>query len=141
MLTLTLRGNEHSVVINAADGSILHDDVPAGSRSDIDAVLATLSVLPDDAAAPWPYSEGPVGATPLWVEGLSFIPPDQDSGIQMLIQENYIGDGYLKFTNGRSLATINTRTGLADPSRTKISPEDQEAFARLLHTIRLAATP
>jgi hypothetical protein len=59
----------------------------------------------------------------------------------MLIQENYIGDGYLKFTNGRSLATINTRTGLADPSRTKISPEDQEAFARLLHTIRLAATP
>ena len=140
-LTLTLRGNEHSVVINASNGSILHDDVPPGSRGEIDTVLATLSVLPDNAAVPWPYSEAPNGAIRQWIQGLSFIPPDPDSGILLVLERNYIGGNYLQFTNGHSVATISTHTGAADLSRTNILPEDEQAFTRLLSTIEVDSTP
>jgi len=141
MLTLTLRGNEYSVVIDAQTGSILHDDVPLGSRGEIDNVLATVSVVSGDAPSPWPYSDAHYDGTRERVYGLSLIKPDPESGIMLLIQHSYGGPTYLKVTNGQSLATINVDTGTVEASHTNILPDDEQAFSRLLSTIELDPTP
>jgi hypothetical protein len=136
-LVLTIRGTDHSVVIDAMDGSILHDDVPDDSRKYIDESLATLSVITESDDGVWPYSSDPGGASPIRFGKYTLIPPDPESGIILSFQVSYEGGSYLQVRNGKSTATVGLADGSVDTSRTEIKPEDEEAFFRLLSTLQL----
>jgi hypothetical protein len=140
-LTLILRGTDHGVIIDAEDGTILYDDVPAGSREEIDAVLSTLTVWQGTRPAKWPYSKAPEDATTRRIGNLTFIPPDPASGIVVATVQSYGGPSYLQFSNGRSFARIWMHTGIVDPDQTVILPEDEVAFARLLSSITVGGSP
>ncbi len=127
------------VLVDAENGVILEESVLDQHRSDIDLVLATVSVSPfDPALAPWPYNGEP---TPDLVRenkgGISYVLPSPASGL-------YIGGGigdpggaYITLRNQRSIAFIHLeRPGGLVFETSAVDEEDKLVFERWLAAIK-----
>ena len=137
------------VAIDAVTGEFVADHRDRASLSEralMDQALRSVSVSAlDRSTAPWPYNGKPPGTVPeawgmtSWGK-VTFIPPDPASGIRVVFQEGDGTDGPSKdlgFTNGQSTLAIKADTGTVYAETTTIRPGDQEAFDRLLSTVRL----
>ena len=130
-----------AVLIDAATGTMLREEVLPEDRAAIDQVLGTLKVVPlDRATAPWPYNGDPPRALSRETAGdMSFIRPTPDTGLRVYGGIEDPGGGeFIGITNGRSAATVTIdATAKLVASTTSVLQEDEIVFERWLAAVKL----
>lgn len=127
-----------SVLIDAATGAVVRDDVLPEDRAAIDDVLASLLVeAPDAARLPWPHAtELAPGAGRESSGGLSFVRPARVTGLEVYLGIGDPGGPFIGLTNGRSGATARLdeqRRISSDVGH--VLPEDLPLFKRWISAI------
>ena len=135
-------GSSSSVVIDAETGAILRQDVRPEHRSEIDAVLNTLTVSPlDISTAKWPYSGELSADYPRETfGGMSFVRPAPDTGLVVGGAISDPGGPGLRITNGRSSGVgvyVDDATGKLAVNTEYLLPEYEAVFMRWVDTVKL----
>jgi hypothetical protein len=139
--TLTEAELVSSVLIDAETGAIVREEVLPEDRAVIDEVLRTLKVGPlHRATAPWPYSAELPGDLPRETtpNGISFITPSSETGLQVYGAINDPGGYGVGITNGRSTVTISLdSTGGLNVDSAHVVAEDREVLERWASQVKL----
>ena len=134
-LVVRLIRGDSQTLIDADDGRIVRQQIADSDRTQLEAVIATLTLEepPKADLLPWPYGKVPPSKPKMQMGSLRFWPPDPAAGITLYPSYEDSPDQpglHLVITNGRSRRGIYGGTGEVVTSSDRVVPEDADAFER-----------